>query len=169
MKNAITKKMREIVKNGHIPCRYKQAYSFYHANLVNCFEHACYNLNEKELAQIDDVDFEYRPFAFLSADSPYKTCENYFDFLVDTGLDISNRLHSTLKNNQWLVSLYFANDMSDFHFLIKEKTGVWTAKRGFSSQVDVFKKDDYVLDLGETYPPYYKEDTYVLTNKYAEK
>ena len=169
MANKVLKTLKEIVRKGHIPCRYKQEYSPYHAILVNCFEHACFNLNEKEIPKIDDIDSDCKPLSFLTASSALKTCENYFDFLNDAGLDVSDELQPVIKKNQWIVSLYFAEDMSDFHFLLKEKDGIWTAKRGFTTTIDLFEEDGDMISLENHRCAYFKETSYVLTNKFAEK
>ena len=169
MANDVLTKFKEIVKKGHIPCRYKQEYSSYNADLVNCFEHACFNLNEKELSKINGNNVFSRPLSFLTGNTAYQTCENYLNFIADTGLDISKkRIKPILKKNQWVVTLYFAEDMSDFHFLLKEKSGIWTAKRGFTTTIDCFEEDEDRISL-ENLAPYFKEASYVLTNRYAEK
>lgn len=168
MAKKVLKILKEIVRKGHVPCRYMQGYSPYHAILVNCFEHACFNLSEKEIPMIDDFNSNARPLAFLTSSNALKTCANYFNFVVETGLDVAKQEKPVLKNNQWVVTLYFAEDMSDFHFLLKEKDGIWTAKRGFTSTVDTFEEDVDIIHI-EKNPPYFKETSYVLTNKFAEK
>ena len=53
-RQAIIKKLNMIYKKGYMPEREKETYSDLTTKVVNCFGHACFNLSNKELENLDN-------------------------------------------------------------------------------------------------------------------
>ena len=140
------KKLQTIFKMGYSPSRGPQPYTvltpdnIQTGHLVNCFAHACFNLTNELLIKFnfdyqDKQSFQY----FIDENfSPDHTTTQLFNFIKNTGLQISPTVNN-IKSNSWTVALYYRTiyENYDFHFLLKEKTG-WSSKMGISCKTETF-------------------------------
>ena len=172
---------------GYVPSRGSQSYSFvnqksgepFYLN-ANCFAHACFNLTNEKMQEInlgynDALSFADHVTLFSSI---YDIEESLLKFIKATGLKIRQinnfdpiiNLPTLLKNNEWKVALYFCKNGSfkDFHFFLQEKDGNWSSKYGFNNNIEIFNKlpEKYCVN-NEYKDTYYYHNTYLITNPYA--
>lgn len=146
IRQPIIKKLQEVLKKGKMPDRGDEEYDMF-AKYVNCFEHACFNLSNRELEElgIDCFEYTYRsPFGEFSQNSIHEAKEEMLEFLTQTGLLVEKfDGKKILKSNQHKVALYFSEAFEreqgerDYHFLLQRKDGKWSGKCGdMSSRVE---------------------------------
>ena len=167
-RQAIIKKLNKIYKKGYMPEREKEKYSELHAEVVNCFGHACFNLSNKildefALHQADLMDF-FRNFNGFGIHNYFKESVNRIE---KVGLKINvSSLKEPVKKNQWKIAYYVMNNIfsgSDLHFMIQAKDGKWYSKLGKNPGVEVFDK------LPKVFHGKYKlSGIYKITNPYAK-
>ena len=175
-------KLNKIFKLHHyVPARGSQSYSEKHnggfcfSNIVNCFAHACFNLTNDQLNDFSTLECQcYFGHKIDYLEQPTKEIKaNLFYFIKDTGLTVRRTFKSAkLKENQWLVALYFGiylfdGKNQDFHFLLKEKDGTWSGKIGTTQKVEYYKipPKDFVSTCNYKYK---LDGFYVITNPYLE-
>lgn len=155
-----------VYKKGYLPAREKMKYSKLHTSVVNCFAHACFNLTEKDLKELNPYMPELHDF-FCNFDN----CGvgNYIkkatEKIEKVGLKFEkSSLEEKIKENQWKVAYYVMHDEflgNDLHFMIQCKDGKWTSKVGLMSKIEVYEK------LPETYHEDYDlVGIYKITNPY---
>lgn len=161
-----------------MPDRGDEEYDMF-AKYVNCFEHACFNLSNRELEElgIDCFEYTYRsPFGEFSQNSIHEAKEEMLEFLTQTGLLVEKfDGKKILKSNQHKVALYFSEAFEreqgerDYHFLLQRKDGKWSGKCGdMSSRVESYETLEETLPYA--FNNKYKLDTVlVLTNPYASE
>lgn len=164
-------KLSNIVKMGYVPQRGFEQYSIQSCRLVNCFEHACFNLTNSQLSIFDKND--QNAFVLdMDLSNDNLIIKSMMGFVRATGLEIEPCLPKVnLKSNQWQVAFYLTEpcdfDDRDFHFLLKEKDETWSAKNGFSDIVSNYNKLETYLP---TFPSYYHlKGTFAITNPYAKE
>ena len=177
MRKPIIKKLQEIIKLGHVPCRGDEYYGKF-GGYVNCFEHACFNLTNKQIESLclDDWRLSFRsPFGEFDENSIEKSREEMFHFVTQTGLKVEKGLPTKiLKSNQYQVALYFSKIVNrdiidDFHFLLQEKDGTWSGKCGdMSTNVEHFDSLETVLPH-TTISKYVLDNVFTITNPYASE
>lgn len=181
-------KINKLLRLGHHPSRGKEHYQAYHkhtghktALLANCLMHACFNLTNKQLQQFtaEDVGVLTGHIQNCHQPSTDEIKRSIFDTLKKTGLQVHrSRRKCEIKENQWLIALYFGKDpkfakvgylRQDYHFMLKEKDGSWSEKRGFTETVNHHKKPPKKFTDYATGFEYCLEGYYLITNPYAEK
>ncbi len=165
---ALIKKLNMIYKKGYLPAREKSRYSELHANAVNCFGHACFNLSNNDLKKLEPYLDELKLF-FRNFGS--RGIRNYFNEAAErinkVGLKIErSSLSEQIQKNQWKIAYYLMHDEfigNDVHFMIQGKNGKWTSKLGSTKTIQVFDK------LPETYNDNYSlMGIYKITNPYVK-
>ena len=142
--NGIVKKLNKIYKMGYMPSRGKMVYTFESANMVNCFGHACFNLDDKNLEKFKSVKDDLKDFftKFSTEGNTRNFYERAKEKVSQVGLGFAKSdLKEKLQNNQWKVAYYIMNDVfrgRDVHFMIQEKDGTWTSKLGTKSELEIF-------------------------------
>ena len=176
-------KIQKIFKLGYLPSRESQSYTPInnktkksYGEQANCFSHACLNLTNE---QLENLNLEYEDIYLFDIKSynyeDTKSMERTFiDRLKKFGL-IAQPCpidYIPKQENQWKVALYFgfshASLDTDYHVLKQEKDGSWTSKIGWSDELET------LTSLPEKYTPssrteYLLQGTYIITNPYAEK
>lgn len=135
------KKLKEIFKMGYLPSRRSESYyvklpnGYCTARLGNCLEHACFNLKNEQFYKYN-FDFEDM-HAFQEFMDPNKNLKeithDIFNFVESCGLEVRQAKSILKQKNEWKVALYFRTCSmfgDDYHFLLQEKSGVWTGKMG---------------------------------------
>lgn len=168
-------KLNQVFSMGYIPSREIEPYNCLIGaksnrpvhKLVNCFGHACFNLTNQQLR---DLDFNYKDADSLSDffstfyDDPRDIRNRLFGFVNRTGLKVELvKRDAILKNNQWKVAYYFRDgyEDQDFHFFLQEKDGHWSSKVGFTREIT------YMQNLQKQYEDYSLFDTYSITNPFV--
>ena len=167
---ALIKKMNKIYKNGYVPSRENVNY-FLHTFTVNCFGHACFNLTDKDLKELEPYDAElkdfFKRFDACSIRDYIKSASNKLD---QVGLKMQkSSLSDSVKKNQWKVACYSMSEemfsggfRTDIHFIIQGKDGKWYSKMGQNAYIDCFDK------LPETIGKSYSlEGIFKITNPYV--
>lgn len=177
MRKPIIKKLQEIIKFGHVPCRGDEYYGKFGA-YVNCFEHACFNLTNQQIESLclDDWRLGFRsPFGEFEENSIEKSREEMLNFITQTGLKVEKAFPTKiLKNNQYQVALYFSkitnsDNIDDFHFLLHEKDGTWSGKSGdMSTRVEHFDALETILPRS-MYSKYKLDNVFTITNPFASE
>ncbi len=177
MRKPIVKKLSDIVKLGYVASRGDEPYQKYSV-LVNCFEHASFNLTNAQIKTLglDDLRFMLRsPFGEFDMSCIEKSREELLNFITQTGLLVEKAEPSkTLKNNQYNIAMYFAkneitSDLIDFHFLLQEKDGTWSGKCGdISETVEKFSSPAPILPFTPVCK-YKLDNLFTITNPYASK
>ncbi len=177
IKNKTIKILQEIVKSGYIPKRCQQSYNYITKlglpaySLANCFSHACFNLTNEMFDKYsfdEDMKKSINHFYEFPFDSNECISNKMIKLINDTGLKITpSKPNAILKDNEWMVALYFSKEglFKDFHLLLKEKDDTWTSKEGATQKF-------YTLN---ELPKKYKNDwfkyklykTYKIENPYA--
>ncbi len=167
-RQAIIKKFNGIYKRGYVPSRNRQEYTYKTASMVNCFGHACFNLDNSELEELGDLkdalyDF-LRKFSLKYG--------NYMDEaskrIREVGLKIekSSIKEEINSKNQWKIAYYYLYDdfwgSCDAHFMIQEKDGTWSSKLGSKQEVEIFEKLPKVF-----HDEYELVGIYKITNPYV--
>lgn len=176
LREPFVKKLNEIVRIGNVRNRGDQEYGVL-GGLVNCFEHACFNLTNEQIISLGLNEFKYsfvNPFGGFDDSSALTAKEEMVEFLQQTGLEVEDeKTPKILKENQYRVALYFSegftksNRGKDFHLLVQEADGSWSGKRGSDSDiVDHFDKLEESLphDISNRY---ILDSVMVITNPYA--
>ena len=175
-KKRVILKLKEIVASGYLPSRGLEPYqgmTRYHQKidqLANCFEHAIFNLTNEQFDDYEFLEREGDVFGSLSSNilvpkivTEAEACE----FVRKTGLKMDEcELNPKLKENQWLVAMYFEEDPiigRDFHFIRKEKNGLWTGKRGYTDKIQKFDEMPYNIYELEFYK------TFKVTNPFVKE
>ena len=168
-KEALIKKISKIYKRGYLPSRKQKEYSQLFTKPVNCFGHACFNLSDRDLKQLEDyipeLDDYFRQFGNCGVNNYFKIAR---DRIEQVGLQVEKSyLTEKLKFNQWRIAYYvYSGDefySSDLHFMIQGKNGVWYSKRGRRPEIE--KLDE----LPEVYRDEYQLiGIYKITNPYAK-
>ncbi len=141
-------KLKEIFKLGYRPERRLETYrcktpsGFLTGQITNCLEHACFNLTNKQI--IDNNFSIYDKSAFQSFIDVNKSLseitQDIFNFVEDAGLKVSDNKKIINKQKEWRVALYYRTDyeVEDYHFLLQEKSGIWTSKMGSSLNIQKY-------------------------------
>ena len=170
MNKSTIKKLSEIYKLGHLPCRGDQLYDKTF-RLANCFEHACLNLTDQEIEQYCITENDSCEFGNFYSITQKGTSLEIERTLKKTGLQIEKCTPDKVINfNQWKVALYFEYFYTlnrDFHFLIQEKDGSWSGKIGYTSKCHHFKNLPESVCCDKRYYNLY--ETFCITNPYATK
>ena len=159
----IVKKLNQIYKMGYVASRGKQKYNYKTTLVTNCFGHACFNLNNKNLRALDSVKYElqdfFRNFSGINGRGFFEKAKYK---IRQVGLTIAEKI----DKNQWKIAYYIQDDIfrgNDLHFMIQEKNGTWTSKLGSSSKIEVFD------ELPKVYRDSYElAGIYVITNPYVK-
>lgn len=145
-RQAIIKKLNMIYKKGYMPEREKEKYSELHAEVVNCFGHACFNLSNNDLDEFkcyfDELKDFFRKFEVIGIQNYFKEAKNR---IQQVGLKIEqSSLKEPIKKNQWKIAYYVMYDpsisSSDLHFMIQSQDGKWISKMGKHTELEVFNK-----------------------------
>ena len=167
-RQAIIKKINVIYKKGYLPSREIEKYSELHTCLVNCFGHACFNLSNEKLKELEsnknDLRDFFRNFNTRGTRNIFSEIQNR---IKQVGLKMErSSLNEKIQKNQWKVAYYIQNDIfagNDLHFMIQTEDGRWTSKIGTSPEIEVFKK------LPEVYhDKYHLSGVYKITNPYVK-
>ncbi len=182
-RRSLIKDISTIFALGYVPSRGDESYLYKTkshtttASLCNCFGHACFNLTNQQLDDLNIYDSDIIALqGYCGADLSIKTkseiTKHLFKIVKDAGLIVKPcTKESILKNNQWKVALYFdelsiynKTYLRDFHFLKQEKDGSWSSKIGYRPEV---KK---VETLPKQYDYYYSlYGVYSITNPNAKE
>ncbi len=174
-RNAFAKKLNVIYKHGYLPSRGTESYKVmldedvYAADLINCYGHACFNLTNRQLKEFGitsrDTNFLWCLWEDPAAKFSY-VAEQMEKFIRSTGLKVARcKPNEKTKSNQWKIAVYYQSegDIDDYHFMLQEKSGIWSSKLGASDHVDTYD------DLPR---PYYRDytfyATYIITNPYVQ-
>ena len=177
-------RIKELFKKGYFPARGSQSYlavckstNEAYSHQINCFAHACLNLTNEQLEQLnldrlDRCTFDIKTYQY----EPQERIEQTFTKRVKRfGLEahLCERNFLITKQNQWKVALYFGTSPRtldvDYHFLKQEKNGVWTSKVSWGlDEIECFDSlpDTYYSPSGVEY---HLHNTYIITNPYIEK
>ena len=178
----IPKILNKIFKRGYMPSRSIETYRPITGLMVNCFGHACFNLEENDLLNtFKNINTKYNLHVFFRrfklggvyAESVEETAQCFKEKIQSTGLKVErSSLDEKLKDNQWKVAFFFREKQkdeegnlidSDFHFMLQTKSGFWTSKMGTKSgDIEVFKK------IPKRWKNYTLQDIYKITNPYIE-
>ena len=178
----IIKRIGKIFELGYVPSRGDETYYFKTQNSImtghifNCFAHACFNLTNEQIDELnlyEDEIFHMQGYNrdILGTLEKKEVAEHFFGLIKDAGLIVEPCLEETiLNNNQWKIALYFDEiefgkdrRLRDFHFLLQEKDGTWSGKAGYTPRVKTVETLPEELDF------YYKfYECYSITNPYAE-
>ncbi len=182
-KEPVIKKIGKLFELGYVPSRGDETYYFKTKNSIltghifNCFAHACFNLTNQ---QIDDLNF-YEDEIFdlqgynrgnLSQLQKSEVAQHFTGLIKSAGLIVEPCLEETVLNgNQWKIALYFDeikfgknSQLRDFHFLLQEKDGSWSGKAGYTPRV---KKVDSLPKELDYYYSFY--ECYSITNPFAKE
>lgn len=174
-KEMLLKNLNEIFRNGYVPARGSESYRVRLSNgkraseLVNCLEHACFNLTNEQLDKcglnknnsglFGDINLN-----FIKFNRYYE--ESLLGIIKCVGLKVKRCSEvNSLKNNQWKVALYFeySDVFRDFHFMLQEKNGLWSSKLGDLDTIEIYEEPPLVYKRS-----YVKYGTYKITNPYIE-
>ena len=162
------KKLNMIYKKGYMPEREKDRYATLYADIVNCFGHACFNLTNDSLRELDDykdelIDF-FRNFYGIGFANYFNEAKNR---IRQVGLKIEQSSPSEkMQKNQWKIAYYVMHDEfsgNDLHFLIQERDGKWNGKLGTNPAVEVFDKLPKVYN-----DKYHLAGIYKITNPFID-
>ncbi len=170
-RDGIIKKLNEIFRQGYTPSRGKEEYSvdcidnIPIARLANCFVHACFNLKNDHYWDyyITSREAKQMKCFYNESDDDELVQKKLITFVKRTGLLIKPcDQNLVVRENQWKVGLYFSNwsCLSDYHFLLQEKDGTWSGKRGLTKLVDRFE------ELPQQVYDYELKEIFVITNPY---
>ena len=179
----VIKKIGKIFELGYVPSRGDETYSFktknsiLTGNILNCFAHACFNLTNEQIDELnlyEDEIFDLQGYnrSNLSQMKKEDVAQHFAGLIKDAGLIVEPCLEETVLNgNQWKIALYFdeiefggSKSLRDFHFLIQEEDGSWSGKAGYTPRVKKFDKLTEKLDY---YYSFY--ECYAITNPFAEE
>lgn len=132
--NRIISRLKSVIKDGHLPCRFTEKYTQLTAERVNCFAHACFNLSNEQIRlclKQSDADFFKLSGRKIGKEADAE--DILMNIICSSGLNVEKTKvkinDCVLKNNQWIVTLFFTKYfgthphlMRDFHFLLQEKT-----------------------------------------------
>lgn len=176
-------KIETVVKHGFLPNRGYESYKFKFegtktefAEEINCFAHAFFNFNNKQLNQLfveqnkiqSDLLSEFWRFNLKHSNTAEQNLEPLLDIVRKTGLKVQPcGEKDEVKSNEWKVAVYYdegaiKNEL-DFHFLRQEEDGVWTSKNADESRVEQYYELPYVFRK-----TYFLVGVYKVTNKYAQ-
>lgn len=163
------KYLKEIFEMGYIPSRDFSSYKEFF--VANCFEHACFNLTDKQLKSPKLINSFFSDF--YDKFSTEKTEDNMLNLITDTGLKIEKSNRKTILKNQWKISLYFSLNpgyityINDFHFFLQTyNSNIWTSKMGF---LDNKVYTHHRLNTNFFHQPYLYQRyaNYIITNPNA--
>ena len=171
-RDIIVSKLKDIFREGYTPNRGKEKYLLDCINgtpmvkMANCFVHACFNLKNSHYWDycITAQEAKQMKYFYNQGDDDETVQRKLMAFVKKTGLLIKPCSQETvLKENQWKIGLYFTNlsFVNDYHFLLQEKDGCWSGKRGLTKTVDFFE------ELPQQVYDYELKDLFVITNPYA--
>lgn len=180
--NILIENMTQVFKDGYRPARGNQTYNYILKNdvklysMVNCFGHV-FNLRNE---QFDDYHFEAFPlfgnFKGMFYEPQDKAAQNMLEFIRAVGLKVEEcDPRKPIEDfKSWKATVYFEDHpiKRDFHWLLEEKTGLWSSKIGFEAcleniqQITPPKSYRNLVDTDEpTIYNYYA--TYKITNPNA--
>ena len=180
-KKEIIKKLNTIFSNGYVAKRGEESYcemlngNLHPYRLCNCFEHACLNLTNQQIAENfeeDDAIYLQGLSNPLGMYTPRFATYEFKNYLEQVGLKMKKcSKDAILKNNQWKVAIYYDEItfggnkyFRGFHFMRQEEDGKWSGKYGYEKKVDILE------ELPEQYDNYYKlYNTYSITNPNARE
>ena len=176
MKSETVEKLNMFIKEGYTPSRKDEPYREIHpilkvsyGSLVNCVEHAFFNLKNNQILTCQFNTFDADALANFSKKgdkSINDVRDRILNFVSSTGISVKKwKPHEILKNNEWVVALYYDRKFRDIHFLLSEKY-IWTGKRGFSNYVDQYGYLPKNIKAGYDY---ILQDIYVVKNPFAEQ
>ena len=143
-RQGLIKNLNKIYKNGYVPSRGTKAYDKISTLTVNCYGHACFNLTDKNLAELAPYGSELKAYFRNFASTFTGAFNEAVRRIRDVGLIVErSNLSEELKENQWRFAYYYKDDEftgRDLHFMIQEKDGKWASKMGTSPNVEVFDK-----------------------------
>lgn len=173
-------KLNKIFKLGYVPSRGKESYEEKNSDglafctLINCFGHACFNLKNSQLEVFDcDESRNFGNHIEYPGQPNYEIARNLFDFIKAVGLKVRRVGKNCIPGtNQWLVALYFAKSMfdgtnQDYHFMLREKDGIWSHKMGHKKTVDYCSKPPRSF-VSNAYYRYTLYGYFLLSNPYAK-
>ena len=170
-------KLKKAFAMGYVPSRGTQPYYFVdspskdYSLTTNCFTHACFNLTNELIDRIG-LNFDDSVTFSIGHILDQKDAEVKFtNFLKQVGLsvkqlsntDLINDFPSLLRENEWVVALYFCDSeyFKDFHFFLQEKNESWSGKYGYKNIVEHFD------ELPACYTsPNIQQDKYYFVSKY---
>ena len=165
---ATIKKLNMIYKKGYLPARETEEYSELHTGMVNCYGHACFNLSNEQLKELEPSKYDlrdfFRNFATRGARNIFSEVQNR---IRQVGLKMERSSpNEKIQKNQWKIAYYIQNDIfagNDLHFMIQTPNGKWTSKIGTNPTVEVFDK------LPDVYHKNYSlSGVYKITNPYVK-
>lgn len=164
-------KLKEVFSHGYAWTRGCEHYSYVLNNgynvayIINCFGHACFNLTNK---QLDNLNFNMTDYYALRNFYKYKNetkrevSEELFSFVEQAGIKVSSLSRGILKRNQTVVALYIDEKYKDIHFIKLDEYG-WSSKLGITPGIKLYE------NVPEKISPFYEfYDSYILTNKKAD-
>lgn len=179
-KDSAINKLNKIVKSGHIPSHSSKTYNPRTTFVSNCFIHACFNLSDKQLYRFDENEATeiMKHINYDKCSTGEEIKDSLFSIIKKSGLSIERvgRNH-ICKANQWIVAFYLiASKYSlqqgvrriydDYHFMLKEKDGKWSEKRGGSPEINIIDKQP--ITIPNYHSQYVLQGYYLITNPYAE-
>lgn len=176
MKSETVEKLNKFVIDGYTPSRKDESYKKIHpilktsyGSLVNCVEHAFFNLKNNQIltGRFNTFDADaLANFSHKNDKSIDDVRDRILNFVSSTGIIIKKwGPHKILKNNEWIVALYYDRKYRDIHFLLKGNL-FWTGKRGFSNYVDTYGYLPKYIKAGYDY---FLQDIYVVENPFAKQ
>jgi len=174
-------KISKIVKKGYLPRRGNEGYACLTSSFrlfgdyANCLSHACFNFSNQEIDELaltcDETIDTFGTFLIPYFDEckseqemGRETEKRVIERIGLTGLEMkASPLNKPLLKNQWRVALYINYNYPDFHFLRQEKSGVWTAKDGYSYRIERYGYLPTECSGGYKYL-----NSYVITNPYYD-
>ena len=164
----LIKKINMIYKKGYMPAREKEKYSELHAKSVNCFGHACFNLSNDDLKQMDkympELKYFFRNFNSCGIRNYFSEAQNRIE---NVGLKIErSSLSEHVQKNQWKIAYYLMHDEflgNDVHFMLQDRNGKWYSKTGSNAEIEVFNTLPKVFNKNYSLMGVYK-----ITNPYIK-
>jgi len=179
-KDSAINKLNKIVKSGHIPSHSSKEYTPRTTFVSNCFIHACFNLSDEQLYHFDENEaseiMKHINYAKCSTGEEIK--DSLFSIIKKSGLNIDRvGKNHICKDNQWVVAFYLSATKyslqqgvrriyDDYHFMLKEKDGTWSEKKGDSPEINIMDKPP--ITIPNFHSQYVLQGYYLITNPYAE-
>ncbi len=171
MKTKTILKLKEVFSSGYAWTRGCEHYKYVlnngykAADIVNCLGHACFNLTNK---QLDNLNFDMTDYYALRNFYGYKNetkrevAEELFTFVEQADIKVNKLSQGILKCNQTAVALYIDEKFKDIHFIKLDEYG-WSSKLGVTPGIELYE------DVPVRISPFYEfYDAYILTNEKAD-
>lgn len=159
LKQGLIKDLKNIFKQGYIPSRERQSYRYltksndYAYSLINCFAHSFFNLTNEQIDQIKlssakAFNFgDWNVLKSLSDQEKEKVLKKKLKFINDIGLNVEKGgEYDEIKSNQWKIAYYFDMNLGDLHFMLQERDGSWSSKKGKENIIERSSDLPYVYD-----------------------